>query len=105
MLGILAGDTLSLNSSPTGTLGCVGCGATLQAGPGRSYKDGALGSTMQSGAGRAYQDGALGSAMARGPGRAYQDGALGFMNISSDFIIGGLLVGGLTWFLLSRKGG
>lgn len=102
MLGILAGDTLSQNSSPVGTLGCIGCGATLQAGPGRAFKDGALGSAIQRGAGRAYQDGALGMAMQRGRGRAYQDGALGFVRISSDFIIGAGIAAALTWFAIKK---
>lgn len=102
MLGILAGDTLSLNSSPIGTLGCVGCGATLQAGPGRAYKDGALGSAIQRGPGRAFQDGSLGAAIQRGPGRAYQDGALGFVRITSDFIIGAGIAAALTWFAVKK---
>lgn len=88
MLGILAGDTLALNSSPVGTLGCTSCGATLQAGPGRTYKDGALGASIQQGAGRAYRDGALGAAMQRGSGRAFRDGALGLVSISSDLLLG-----------------
>ena len=103
MLGILAGDTLSLNSSAQGTLGCVGCGATLQAGPGRASKDGSLGSGMQTGSGRAFQDGALGSAIRGGSGRAYQDGVPGFVNISSDFLVGAAIAAAFTYFATRKR--
>jgi len=105
MLGILAGNSLALNSSPVGTLGCTSCGATLQAGPGRATKDGSLGASIQQGAGRAYRDGALGGAMRQGSGRAYRDGvlgALGLVNISSDLLVG-VGVGAIAGYFLLKK--
>ena len=81
MSGILAGDTLQqMNGrdySSQGTLGCVGCGAVLQSGPGFAHQDGSLGGQMQVGPGRQFQEGSLGAVMQAGPGRQFREGSLG----------------------------